>query len=50
MSLSIPTSCLQKWKRFYYEMKIVDANAVECNADIDAKTAAAGRVSRNWFD
>lgn len=40
----------RKWKTYYYEVEIVDANAVEWEVDIDAKTGSVRRIKRDWFD
>ena len=40
----------RKWKAYYYEVEIVDANAVEWEVDIDAKTGKVRKIKRDWFD
>jgi len=40
----------RKFKGYYYEIEIVDAQAVEWEVDIDAKTGEVRRVKRDWFD
>ncbi|HKQ25995.1 MAG TPA: PepSY domain-containing protein [Burkholderiales bacterium] len=40
----------RKFKGYYYEIEIIDAQAVEWEVDIDAKTGEVRRVKRDWFD
>ncbi len=40
----------RKWKNYYYEVEIIDADAVEWEVDINAKTGEIRRIKRDWFD
>ena len=40
----------RKFKGYYYEIEIVDAQAVEWEVDIDAKSGEVRGVKREWFD
>jgi uncharacterized membrane protein YkoI len=40
----------RKFKKYYYEIEIVDAEGVEWEVDIDAKTGEVRRVKKDWFD
>lgn len=40
----------RKFKKYYYEIEIVDAQGVEWEVDIDAKTGEVRRVKKDWFD
>ena len=40
----------RKFKGYFYEIEIVDAQAVEWEVDIDATTGEVRRVKREWFD
>lgn len=40
----------RKFKKYYYEIEIVDAQGVEWEVDIDAKTGAVRKVKKDWFD
>lgn len=40
----------RKWKNYYYEVEIVDADAVEWEVDINAKTGEVRKIKRDWFD
>jgi uncharacterized membrane protein YkoI len=40
----------RKFKKYYYEVEIVDAQGVEWEVDIDAKTGEVRRVKKDWFD
>jgi uncharacterized membrane protein YkoI len=40
----------RKFKKYYYEIEIVDAQGVEWQVDIDAKTGAVRKVKKDWFD
>ena len=40
----------RKWNGYYYEVEIVDADAVEWEVDIDAKTGKVHKIKRDWFD
>jgi uncharacterized membrane protein YkoI len=40
----------RKWKTYYYEVEIVDAQGIEWEIDIDAKTGEVHRIKREWFD
>jgi uncharacterized membrane protein YkoI len=38
------------FKGYYYEAEIIDADAVEWEVHIDAKTGAVRGVRKDWFD
>lgn len=40
----------RKFKKFYYEIEIVDAQGTEWEVDIDAMTGEVRRVKKDWFD
>jgi len=40
----------RKFKGYYYEIEIIDAQAVEWEIDIDAETGEVRWVKREWFD
>lgn len=40
----------RKFKKYYYEIEIVDAQGVEWEVDIDAKTGEVRRIKKDWFD
>lgn len=40
----------RKFKKFYYEIEIVDEAGTEWEVDIDAKTGEVRRVKKDWFD
>ncbi|HWA14058.1 MAG TPA: PepSY domain-containing protein [Burkholderiales bacterium] len=40
----------RKFRKHYYEVEIVDAQGVEWEVDIDAKTGEVRRVKKDWFD
>ncbi len=40
----------RKFKKHYYEVEIVDAEGVEWEVDIDAKTGEIRKVKKDWFD
>ena len=40
----------RKFGKFYYEVEIVDAQGIEWEVDIDAKTGKVRRVKKDWFD
>jgi uncharacterized membrane protein YkoI len=40
----------RKWKNYYYEVEIVDANAIEWEVDIDATTGKVHKIKRDWFE
>ena len=40
----------RKFKKYYYEIEIVDAEGVEWEIDIDAKSGEVRRVKKDWFD
>lgn len=40
----------RKFKKFYYEIEIVDAQGTEWEVDIDAKTGEVRRVKKDWFN
>ncbi|HWQ39146.1 MAG TPA: PepSY domain-containing protein [Burkholderiales bacterium] len=40
----------RKLSGLYYEIEVVDAQGVEWEIDIDAKTGETRRVKRDWFD
>jgi len=40
----------RKWKNYYYEVEIVDADGIEWEVDIDAKTGKVRKIKRDWFD
>jgi uncharacterized membrane protein YkoI len=46
----VDTDLDRKFKGYYYEIEIVDAQAVEWELDIDAKTGEVRRIKRDWFD
>ena len=46
----VDTDLDRKFKSYYYEIEIIDAQAVEWEVDIDAKTGEVRRIKRDWFD
>jgi len=40
----------RKFRKYYYEVEIVDSQGVEWEVDIDAKTGEVRRVKKEWFD
>lgn len=40
----------RKLSGLYYEIEVVDAQGVEWEIDIDARTGETRRVKRDWFD
>ena len=40
----------RKFKKYYYEIEIVDAQGVEWEVDIDGKTGEVRRVKKDWFN
>lgn len=40
----------RKFKKFYYEIEIVDAQGTEWEIDIDARSGTVRRVKKDWFD
>ena len=40
----------RKFRKHYYEVEIVDAQGVEWEIDIDAKTGEVRKIKKDWFD
>lgn len=40
----------RKFRKHYYEVEIVDAQGVEWEVDIDAKTGEVRKIKKDWFD
>lgn len=46
----VDTDIDRKFKGYYYEIEIINAQAVEWEVEIDAKTGEVRPVKRDWFD